>query len=598
MDALIPERGGQASQAVAAAATLPSGAAGLLPNLPAEALPRPPAATRTSAFTWRRSLAVLAAALWLLLLWHLPNQPEDLHPGFFNGLALEVVLLLLALAALPALRRGQAGRVLRHGVAVSTLLVVLLCLADYGMREALARPLTPLLDIRLGGAVLELLGGAIGEAGVWLALIGFGALLAIAYGLSLQAAAALQRGLEERPLRRVVLALGLTLLLVQLGPTRLVLGMPQRGQPLVEAHASGIVWEQGQHSWRMVQAIGQFTEAASIDPFADVPPAELVAGLHGADVVVAFFESYGRSALEQPRYADLVKPALARVEQVLAAKGLHAASGYLTSPTLGGQSWLAHGTLESGLWLEHQAYYDSYLTSSRLSLTKAFAGAGYRTVTVQPALTKAWPEGTSLGFEQVYGAADLGYAGKPYDWVTMPDQYSFAAFEQRERTGRAGRRPVFAELALISSHAPWTQLPQAVVDWDQIGDGALFSQWAGLGEPASVLWQDPERVRQHYARSLDYVIQVVGAYAARYVDDQTVLIVLGDHQPAPMMTGPDAGRDVPIHVIAGDPKLLRPFLDWGMTAGLQPADRPALARMDGFRDWFFRAFSRPGAVIP
>ena len=62
----------------------------------------------------------------------------------------------------------------------------------------------------------------------------------------------------------------------------------------------------------------------------------------------------------------------------------------------------------------------------RLTLTRAFAEAGYRTVALKPAITRPWPEGDRLGFAQIYAAADLGYAGKPYNWVTMPDQYTLA----------------------------------------------------------------------------------------------------------------------------------------------------------------------------
>ena len=62
-----------------------------------------------------------------------------------------------------------------------------------------------------------------------------------------------------------------------------------------------------------------------------------------------------------------------------------------------------------------------------------------------------------------------------------------------------------------------------------------------------------------------------------FADERTLLIVVGDHQPAPLITGEDAGRDVPIHVIAGDPALLEPFRDWGLAAGMRPARRAARA---------------------
>ena len=144
-------------------------------------------------------------------------------------------------------------------------------------------------------------------------------------------------------------------------------------------------------------------------------------------------KSYGRSALEQPRYAATIQPRLAAFEQALAAHGLVAASGYLTSPTVGGQSWLAHGTIQSGLWLPQQRDYNALVRSDWLTLTKAFAKAGHRTLAVKPAITMPWPEGERFGYHRIYAAADLGYAGLPYNWVTMPDQYTLSALQRLER---------------------------------------------------------------------------------------------------------------------------------------------------------------------
>jgi hypothetical protein len=302
-----------------------------------------------------------------------------------------------------------------------------------------------------------------------------------------------------------------------------------------------------------------------------------------------FIESYGRSALEQERYAETLRPRLEAFAGDLDAAGLSAASAYLTSPTVGGQSWLAHGTLESGLWLDHQLLYDLLVTSERLTLTRAFAQAGHRTVALKPAITLPWPEGERLGFVQIYAAADLGYAGLPYNWVTMPDQYTLSVLERRERG--PGGPPLFAEVSLISSHAPWTPIPPVLEDWDEIGDGRVFSQWAEMGDPPEVVWRDPERVRHQYTLALDYVLGVLGSYALRFVDERTLLILVGDHQPAPLITGEGASRDVPMHVISGATELLEPFLDWGFAPGMLPQGGGAPRRMDAFRDWFLAAFS-------
>jgi hypothetical protein len=255
---------------------------------------------------------------------------------------------------------------------------------------------------------------------------------------------------------------------------------------------------------------------------------------------------------------------------------------------VGGQSWFAHGTIQSGLWLPQQRDYNALVRSDWLTLTKAFAKAGHRTLAVKPAITMPWPEGERFGYHRIYAAADLGYVGLPYNWVTMPDQYTLSALQRLERAGADG--PLFAEVSLISSHAPWTPIPPVLEDWSAIGDGAVFSRWAQEGDSPEVVWRDPERVRHQYTLAIDYVLAVLASYAAAFADERTLMIVVGDHQPAPLITGEDAGRDVPIHVIAGDPALLAPFRDWGLGAGMRPAG-PPIARMDRFRDWFLATFS-------
>ena len=45
-------------------------------------------------------------------------------------------------------------------------------------------------------------------------------------------------------------------------------------------------------------------------------------------------------------------------------------------------------------------------------------------------------------------------------YASMPDQYVFAAL-QRLELAKTHRQPLFAEVDLVSSHAPWTQHPPA-----------------------------------------------------------------------------------------------------------------------------------------
>src|SRR3546814_19561763 len=93
---------------------------------------------------------------------------------------------------------------------------------------------------------------------------------------------------------------------------------------------------------------------------------------------------------------------------------------------VGGQSWLAHGSVLSGLWIDDQRRYDSLMASDRRTLVHGFRRAGWRTVAAMPAITMPWPEGDYFGFDTVYAAGALGYRGAPFHWVPMPEPYTIA----------------------------------------------------------------------------------------------------------------------------------------------------------------------------
>ena len=59
---------------------------------------------------------------------------------------------------------------------------------------------------------------------------------------------------------------------------------------------------------------------------------------------------------------------------------------------VGGQSWLAHASLLSGLRIDNQGRYRALLASPRRTLLHLAQAAGWRTAAVMPAITLAWPE--------------------------------------------------------------------------------------------------------------------------------------------------------------------------------------------------------------
>ena len=64
-----------------------------------------------------------------------------------------------------------------------------------------------------------------------------------------------------------------------------------------------------------------------------------------------------------------------------------------------------------------------------MTLSGAFAKAGWRTVFDVPANTTDWPQGQAFyGFDGYYDSRNVGYRGPKFSYATMPDQYVLSAF--------------------------------------------------------------------------------------------------------------------------------------------------------------------------
>src|SRR4051794_30482475 len=256
----------------------------------------------------------------------------------------------------------------------------------------------------------------------------------------------------------------------------------------------------------------------------------------------------------------------------LRAAGFGSRSAFLSSSTFGGLSWLAHSTMQSGIRIGTQRGYNQLVRSDRLTLSRAFTRAGWRAVAVMPANKRGWPEGSTFyHYDKVYDRRNVGYRGPGFGLPPMPDQYALAAL-QRLELARRHRPPVFAEVDLISSHAPWTRIPR-LVRWDAVGDGSIFDRIPLRESTEAKLFGDDDRARKAYGLSIAYTMSTITSFVRRYGDDKTVVVLLGDHQPATTVSGEGASRDVPISIIARDPKVMKRVAGWDWPRGLRPAAR-------------------------
>jgi hypothetical protein len=256
-------------------------------------------------------------------------------------------------------------------------------------------------------------------------------------------------------------------------------------------------------------------------------------------------------------------------------------SARVTSPTFGGESWLAHASLLAGVEVTDQGEYERLLASGQETLVHRLRGAGYRAVALMPGLRKPWPEGAFYGFDRVYDAPSLDYRGPAFGWWEIPDQWSLACVHDRE-VRPTPRAPLLVVFATMSSHFPFIPLAPYVPDWDALCGPAPYAATPDL---AGRLAETPDwgAMGGPYVRAVDAALTWLAGYLEGPAPADAVFLVLGDHQPAAQVSGPNATRDVPVHVLGRPGPLLEALRAAGFQAGLRPSAE-TLGSMPALRD--------------
>jgi phosphatidylglycerophosphate synthase len=578
-DLVPPARSAEAGSAQA-------GSAGAVPPASPEGPVPDPVGDRAPG----RRHAVAATAvtvLAFLLVWAVLVTPQRLtHVTVAAYLRIPVEGLVLVGLALVLPPRWIRGVALAAGSLLGVLAVVRVL--DMGFWEALHRPFNPVNDAGLLGPAVGVLQDSVGRGRADAAVVG-AVVLAVAVPVAVTASmvrvfrvAASHRGIAARSAGTLAAAWSVCALLgVQLSPFA----------PMASRSAAVLAADQiGDAAANLRDRPVFRAQLAAADPYRTVAAEDLLPGLRGKDVIVAFVESYGRVAVDGPSIAPGVRAVLDAGTEALRGAGFSARSAFLTSPTFGGTSWLAHATLQSGLWADSQQRYDQLLASDRLTVTGAFHRAGWRTVVDVPSNRDPWPEGRAFyHFDEDYDRHDVGYEGPKFSFAAMPDQYTLAAFQRMELG--PGHAPVMAEIDLVTSHEPWTPLP-TMVGWDEIGDGSVYDDMPAEGETPADAFRDADRVKALYGQSIEYSLNALISFVTTFHDhdDDLVLVLLGDHQPGPIVSGPDATHDVPITILAADPAVMDRISSWGWDAGMRPGPQAPVWPMDAVRDRFLAAF--------
>jgi hypothetical protein len=526
------------------------------------------------------ALTVLAVVIvWAALV--APDQPNDLTLSGFLRIPLEGLVLIALALGLPRTPR----RILAATAGLALTLVVVLKAINYEVFTLYNRPYDPLGDTTQLGNGIETLRSLVGgtetkliEVGTVVGTVVLGVLLTLSMLRLTRLAAANRRW----ALRAVA---GLT----AVGALLSVLGAELTSHlPITSTISAGLVVDEVNAVRADIRDRSLFAAEIKHDPIAATPANQLLTGLRGKTVLLVFVEAYGQQAVEGRSFSPEVDAALAEGNNRLKSAGFSSRSGFLDSATYGGISWLAHSSLQAGLWVDNQDRYNQLISDRRFTLAEAFKKAGWRTVADDPSNDRPWPQGKAFyHYDQIYNRYQVGYRGPTFTYASMPDQYIFSAFNRLE-LAKAGTQPLFAEIDTVSSHMPWNRIPETV-GWNQVGNGSIYNSNPEIHETGG-FWSDPPRVQAAYGKSIVYSLNTLTSFVQHYGNKNLVMIVLGDHQPLPIVSGRNSNHDVPISIIAHDPKVLKQIGSWGWNVGLQPRTTAPVWPMSAFRNKFLGAF--------
>lgn len=517
----------------------------------------------------RRLVAAAFGLLYFDALFTFENVPSTPSMHFVPKLSVEV----LALVGLLALTRSlglRLSRLARASLALGLFLAVLVRYVDTTAVGVLGRPFDLYGDAPHVTRVAAMFLEGLKEMAPGLVLVVVGALLLavnLAIVLNWIALGALERALQTERARLVALAsatVGAILFFVAPGKVY------SKTVTAIVARQIGSL------------SVGKKTELAAAA--IDFPPQHLDSSLEklrGANIFLIFVESYGITLVEDEKLFEVMKPRYRALEARLSRAGYTYSSSQILSPTFGGGSWRAHATLLSGFQVGSEHLYDALLASKRKTLVQVLNQKGYRTVAAEPGIKWYWPDGLFYGFDKIYDFDALDYNGPAMGWWKIPDQFTLYRIYENEI--RDARRPVFAKFSLIMTHIPYFPVPRYVPEWTRFDDGTAYQ--TGLKSVAHDAYRDLMELSSWYLAAVGYELQVLEGFLTKYVPDNSLVIILGDHQPPKLATHDSDSWAVPVHVLSKREDLVRAFDRLGFDPGLVPKRQSSLSMADFLEDF-------------
>ena len=289
--------------------------------------------------------------------------------------------------------------------------------------------------------------------------------------------------------------------------------------------------------------------------------------LGGAEVKVVFLESYGATTYERDDLFEEFNPARQRLEQAANDQGRQVLSAFVKAAAFGGASDLSHLSFLSGIDLTDPIRHDLLITTDRPTITDTFERAGYRTIGLYPAMSWDWPEVSFYGFDHYHDAPSLEYRGPKFGLWWLPDQFSLARINEMYPPDPDGK-PRFLFYPTITTHIPFRPTPPYQTEWSRVTSDKPYSDEATAKAMDDAI--DWHGLFQGYINTFKYTFDWLAGYQMLPQHRESVMIILGDHQPAGGITGPNATWNVPVHIITSNETIAERLRLHGFEDGVNP----------------------------
>ncbi len=289
------------------------------------------------------------------------------------------------------------------------------------------------------------------------------------------------------------------------------------------------------------------------------------------DVHFFVIESYGMTLFMREEYIQAMRATYGELEPRLRARGWDIYTGMVRSPAFGGRSWLADSSLLTGTFQANQAIFEAEISDGLPADMLTFMGsAGYHRIYAAPGTNGATDEWKiAYPFEEYFERYSFGYRGPFLNLGAMSDQYFL------DRVGRyhlEDERREFAMYVMVSSHVPFTIIPQYKPDWDFSRFGREYED--GFLRYFDNNWLSGNELAEGYLTGIDYSLRTIEGYIETHLNDRGFVLIIGDHQPRKPVSVPTAGYAVPFHILVRRGTTLQFPPDWLISREMTPPPLP------------------------